>query len=196
MKIIDHFCTITRHRFEVLLGCFQVGLYRQGLVHDLSKYMPDEFCVGVKYYQGNRSPNVAQREDIGYSTAWMHHKGRNKHHYEYWSDFDRATLKMRPAPMPIRYVVEMLMDRIAACKVYEKENYTPASPLGYYTRSLDKSLMHERTKRQLEYMMYMLSQKGEKETFAYIRKHILHNDNKLNQCIANLMDSLIRLSRR
>lgn len=77
-----HFKTITFHKYLVAKGCFRVGLYRQGLLHDLSKYSPTEFKVGVKYYQGTRSPNNAEREDIGFSTAWLHHKGRNRHHYE------------------------------------------------------------------------------------------------------------------
>ena len=103
-------------------GCFAVGLYKQGLMHDLSKYSWVEFRVGAKYYQGTRSPNNAEREEHGYSLAWLHHKGRNKHHYEYWLDYgfppDRSITGMN---MPKKYVVEMFMDRIAACKVYMKK---------------------------------------------------------------------------
>lgn len=84
MKALQHFKTITYHKYLVMKGCFAVGLYRQGICHDLSKYSWTEFRVGAKYYQGNRSPNNAEREDIGYSSAWLHHKGRNRHHYEYW----------------------------------------------------------------------------------------------------------------
>ena len=86
-KAWSHFKTITHHKILVAKGCFRIGLYRQGLLHDLSKYSPTEFRVGAKYYQGTRSPNNAEREEIGYSTAWMHHKGRHKHHYEYWKDY-------------------------------------------------------------------------------------------------------------
>lgn len=82
-----HFRTITYHKYLVMKGCFAVGLYRQGLTHDLSKYSPAEFLVGAKYFQGNRSPNNAEREEKGYSSAWLHHKGRNRHHYEYWIDY-------------------------------------------------------------------------------------------------------------
>ena len=85
-NIWNHFSTITRHRNLVRKHCFQIGLYWQGLTHDLSKYSPEEFWTGVRYYQGNRSPNAAERETVGYSRAWLHHKGRNKHHYEYWID--------------------------------------------------------------------------------------------------------------
>ena len=81
-----HFKTITKHKLMVMHYCFRIGLYKQGLLHDLSKYTPSEFLVGCKYYQGNRSPNNAEREDTGLSTAWLHHKVRNKHHYEHWVD--------------------------------------------------------------------------------------------------------------
>lgn len=113
-KIWKHFKTITYHKYLVMQGCFKVGLYKQGLLHDLSKYSPDEFIVGAKYFQGDRSPNNAEREAIGYSSAWLHHKGRNKHHYEYWIDYSTKAIAggMAPAPMPVKYVVEMLMDRM------------------------------------------------------------------------------------
>ena len=88
MKAWEHFKTITRHKIYVMKGCFRVGLYRQGLLHDLSKYSPTEFLVGCKYYQGgSRSPNNGEREATGVSLAWLHHKGRNKHHFEYWIDY-------------------------------------------------------------------------------------------------------------
>ena len=86
MKLIKHVLLVTRHRFLVTVGFFRMGLYRQGLIHDLSKFSFDEFWSSVKYYQGSRSPLNAQREDVGYSEAWLHHKGRNKHHCEYWFD--------------------------------------------------------------------------------------------------------------
>ena len=87
MKAFAHFCTITKHKKLVLKECFRVGLYKQGLLHDMSKYSWTEFRVGCRYYQGTRSPNNAEREEKGYSSAWLHHKGRNKHHYEYWIDY-------------------------------------------------------------------------------------------------------------
>ena len=87
MHPIKHFKTITHHKILVAKYCFRIGLYRQGLTHDLSKYSPTEFWAGAKYYQGDRSPNEAERMDKGYSAAWLHHKGRNRHHLEYWVDY-------------------------------------------------------------------------------------------------------------
>ena len=117
MKPWQHFKTITRHKFLVMGGCFRVGLIRQGLAHDLSKYSPAEFWTGARYYQGNRSPNSAERAEKGYSEAWMHHKGRNRHHYEYWTDMSRETGRYESVPVPRKYLVEMVMDRRAACLV-------------------------------------------------------------------------------
>ena len=176
MKAWKHFCTITYHKYLVAKGCFAVGLYRQGLLHDMSKYSPTEFRVGAKYYQGTRSPNNAEREDIGYSSAWLHHKGRNKHHFEYWIDY---TVQGGEGPlsgmkMPDKYIVEMVMDRIAASKVYMKEKYTDRSPLEYYNKSKSKVILHPHTRKMLEHLLTMLAVKGEAETFAYIKKKILH----------------------
>lgn len=181
MKIWQHFKTITYHKYLVAKGCFQVGLYKQGILHDMSKYSPSEFWVGVKYYQGNRSPNNAEREEKGYSSAWLHHKGRNKHHYEYWIDYSLRDIKgggMAPAPMPVRYVVEMFMDRIAASKVYQRENYTDASPLQYYLPGKDFAPIHEQTKQLLEKLLTKLAEEGEKETFRYIRNEVLSQKEK------------------
>ena len=87
MRAWEHFKTITHHRHLVRQYCFRLGLYYQGLTHDLSKYSPSEFWRGVKYYQGYRSPNDAERRENGVSLAWLHHKGRNRHHFEYWIDY-------------------------------------------------------------------------------------------------------------
>ena len=176
MKAWKHFCTITYHKYLVAKGCFAVGLYKQGLLHDMSKYSPTEFRVGAKYYQGTRSPNNAEREDIGYSSAWLHHKGRNKHHFEYWIDYTAQGGEgpLSGMKMPDNYIVEMVMDRIAASKVYMKEKYTDRSPLEYYERSKSKVILHPHTRKMLEHLLTMLAVKGEEKTFVYIRKEILH----------------------
>ena len=173
MKIWQHFKTITRHRWIVMCGCFRVGLYYQGLTHDLSKYSPVEFWNGARYYQGNRSPNAAEREDKGFSEAWMHHKGRNRHHWEYWNDMDPVSHRYESVEMPRRYLAEMVMDRRAACKVYQGKAYTDASPLAYFNRGHERDLMHPNTRRQLQYLLTMLSEQGEPETFRYIREELL-----------------------
>ena len=171
-----HFKTITYHKWLVAKGCFRVGLYRQGILHDLSKYSPTEFRIGAKYYQGTRSPNNAEREDTGCSTAWLHHKGRNKHHYEYWMDYSNDPEKrgcVVPVPMPDKYIAEMIMDRIAASKVYKGKDYTDAAPLEYYGQGNKHELIHPETAAVLEKMLIMLSEEGEEKTFACIRRELV-----------------------
>ena len=173
MKAWQHFKTITKHKFLVMGGCFRVGLIWQGITHDLSKYSPTEFRAGAKYYQGDRSPNAAEREDKGYSEAWMHHKGRNRHHYEYWTDLNRQSRTYEAIPMPRKYFVEMIMDRRAACMTYQGKNYKDDSALIYFERSLEKNLMHPQTNQELRYVLTMLAEKGEKETFRYLKESVL-----------------------
>ncbi len=173
MKAWQHFKTITHHRWLVRQGCFRVGLYWQGLTHDLSKYCPTEFRAGARFFQGNRSPNAAEREEKGYSEAWMHHKGRNRHHYEYWTDMSPVTRRYEPVQMPGKYLAEMVMDRIAACKTYQGRNYTDASAYLYFANSRERVLMHPETQRQLEYLLTMLRDRGEMETFDYIKHSLL-----------------------
>ena len=170
-NIWNHFSTITRHRNLVRKHCFQIGLYWQGLTHDLSKYSLEEFWTGVRYYQGNRSPNAAERETVGYSRAWLHHKGRNKHHYEYWIDISSHKEEgLVGNKMPLRYVAEMVCDRIAACEVYKGKAYTSAAPLEYYEYTKNYITIHPRTRALLEKLLHMLKDQGEETAFAYLRK--------------------------
>ena len=174
-----HFKTITRHRLLVRRACFSVGLYWQGLVHDLSKYSWTEFSAGVRFYQGNRSPNNAEREQTGMTKAWLHHKGRNKHHYEYWIDYDidrRHDPPLCGMKMPKKYVVEMTMDRISACKVYQGADYHDGAPLEYFKKGVSFHLMAPETSELLEKLLTMLAEKGEAETFRYIRGTVLSDD--------------------
>ena len=172
MHPIKHFFTITRHRHCVIRHCFMAGIGFQGLFHDLSKYTPTEFFAGAKYYLGTRSPNEGEREKNGYSLAWMHHKGRNRHHFEYWEDIDPVTKKYTPVKMPVRFVVEMFCDRVAASKIYQKDAYRDTHPLAYFMRGKDRRRIHPETSDLLESFLRMLSEKGEKETFRYIKAYV------------------------
>lgn len=173
MKAWQHFKTINRHKMLVMKGCFRVGLYKQGLLHDLSKYSPTEFLVGCRYFQGNLSPNNIERLEKGYSQAWLHHKGRNKHHLEYWLDYGVGEKKgISGMKMPLKYVVEMFIDRVSASKNYQKEKYTDRSALEYYEHGKDYHILHEDSRALLEKLLHMLADRGEDEVFYYI-KHVL-----------------------
>ena len=170
-----HFKTITKHRHMVIAHCAKAGILWQGLAHDLSKYSPTEFMQGARFYLGTRSPNEAEREECGYSLAWMHHKGRNRHHFEYWTDYDPVERVMKPVKMPLRYVVEKFCDRVAASKIYQGENYRDDSPLKYFIRGKTHRRIHPETSALLEKLLKMLAKYGEEKTFSYIRWLIRRN---------------------
>lgn len=164
-----HLKTITKHRHKVIAHCAKAGILWQGLCHDLSKYSPTEFLPGAKYCTGTRSPNEGEREAYGHSLAWMHHKGRNRHHFEYWTDYNPKTKQIEPIKMPLRYVIEMFCDRVAASKIYQGENYKPDSALQYFLKGKAHRKIHPETSRLLERLLRILAVKGEDEAFGYIR---------------------------
>lgn len=171
MKAVKHFLVITRHRHEVIKNCFKAGIPFQGIFHDLSKYSPTEFLAGARFYEGSRSPNEKERETVGYSAAWMHHKGRNRHHIEYWTDYDPVTKQIHPVKMPVKYVKEMFCDRVAASKIYQGKNYTDKSGYDYFMRGKPRRQIHTETSDLIEAWLKMLAEKGEKETFRYIKNY-------------------------
>lgn len=167
----EHLKTINTHKYHVTKLCFRCGLYKQGILHDLSKYSFIELKTGARYYNGKRSPNSIERETIGYSRAWLHHKGRNKHHWEYWVDF--GPQGTNASKMPIRYVIEMFCDRVAATKTYLKEEYTDVAPLAYYERTKYYYVMEESTDLSIHDMLKYLSIHGLDKTILYIKKTYL-----------------------
>lgn len=195
-KYYQHFKTITKHKWEVTKMCFKVGLYRQGLLHDLSKYSPAEFLSSAKYYQGNRSPIDAEKEDKGYSYAWLHHRGRNPHHWEYWVDNfgprqTKQTVQYVPAvgnniqtfqtdvyvskpdalKIPYRYVIEMICDWIGAGKIYLKDKWTEKSPLEFYENNKSKMLLHPDTKKLIEKLLKDIADFGIRSFVIRVKNH-------------------------
>ena len=166
---IKHYKTIHHHKMLVMKNCCRCGLYWQGLTHDLSKLAPVEFWAGAKYGQGTCSPNNAQRQAEGYSAAWLHHKGRNKHHLEYWIDYSTRKVGLAGMKMPLRYVCEMVCDRVAASRIYMGDQYTDTSPWEYYERSRNHYLMHPETRALLEKLLKMVRDLGQDRTFAYMK---------------------------
>lgn len=169
-RLINHTKTITRHKLIVASLCFKMGLIKQGLLHDLSKYSWIEFSSGVKYFQGDRSPIDAEKEDIGYSQGWLHHKGRNKHHWEYWTDKNRDGFY--PIHIPYNYVAEMICDRVAATMIYQGKNYTDAAAYNYFIKGVDRIYMHPTTSKQIEELLCILKDKGLDQCIREVKKNL------------------------
>ena len=170
-KFFGHLRTITRHRHAVIAHCIRAGIPRRGFLHDLSKYSPTEFWAGVRFYTGDRSPNEGERAEFGYSAAWLHHKGRNRHHFEYWTDYNPATKKVEPVRMPLVFVKEMFCDRVAASKIYQGKNYTCKHPLEYFLRGKPRRSIHPETSELIESWLRMLAERGEDETFRHVKNY-------------------------
>lgn len=172
MRFWAHLKTVHHHRALVRKYCFRLGLYWQGLIHDLSKYSPTEFLAGVKYFQGDRSPNDAQRKACGYSAAWMHHKGRSRHHFEYWTDYGQGGIV--GIEMPKKYVAEMFCDRLAASRTYRGKDFQNGDPYEFYLRGKGRQLLlHPATAQLLEEILLVLRDEGEDAAFDFVRREVL-----------------------
>ena len=169
---VGHFMTVTRHRHAVIRHARKAGILWQGITHDLSKYSLEEFIPGVKYYMGDRSPNEMERETFGYSSAWLHHKGRNKHHFEHWTDYNPKERRVMPVKMPVRYVAEMFCDRVAASKIYQGDKYADSHPYEYFDKGRDRRFIDTETSKLLESWLIILRDKGEKEAFSCIKEAV------------------------
>ena len=170
IKLFRHLHVINKHRRLVRKICFKIGIPLQGCLHDLSKYSFKEFFPSVKNFtNGKSSPTALDRKRNGYSKIWLHHKGLNKHHFEYWIDINPNTKDYAPIKMPLKYLKEMFADRIAAYKVYKGESFKNEDPLIYLESHCDRKWMHEETYDELKRWLNMYIEKGEKETFKIIK---------------------------
>lgn len=162
-KTVSHFKTITKHKFYVMKFCFKCHLFKRGLLHDLSKYSPIEFCTSVKYYTGNRSPIDNEKDVKGYSLAWQHHKGHNPHHWEYWID-NVGTRENKAGRIPYNYVVEMICDWLAAGIVYSKKNPDYNEPYDvprkYYNAHTHERIFHKDTQKLIEFFLDIIARDG------------------------------------
>ena len=156
-NIVGHFMVITRHKWVVFKLCCKVGQPWRGLVHDLSKYSPTEFWEGVKYFNGKHSPITDAKKDKGYSQAWLHHKGRNKHHTDYWVDLSAPD---KTPIIPYQYVAEMLCDKLAAGMVYKGKDWTKDYELDYWLNERDKTLVNDQVEALITEFLTQVSKDG------------------------------------
>ena len=135
-KYVKYFVTICKHKWYVFIECCKLGIIWQGIIHDMSKFYPSEFIASAKYYYGNRRDNVINvLLTKKYQQAWLHHKGHNKHHWEYWVDWDNQTGEYITTEIPLKYLQEMYADMVGASKAYNKSNFDPKEPYRYFKNS-------------------------------------------------------------
>lgn len=154
---LKHLTLILKHKWLVFKLCCKVGQPWRGLVHDLSKFSPTEFFEGVKYYNGNYSPITDCKKDIGYSKAWLHHKGRNKHHTDYWVDLGAPD---KTPVIPYKYVAEMLCDKLAAGIIYMGKDWTKEYQLQYWKKERNKIFINEKIEKLITEFLEQVSKEG------------------------------------
>lgn len=164
INVIKHFNLITHHKWVVFKLCCKIGEPWRGLVHDISKYSPTEFFESANYYVGDYSPITEAKKDKGYSEAWLHHKGRNKHHVEYWIDHNAPEV----TPMiPYPYAAEMICDKLAAGMIYEGKKWTKEFELSYWEeREKNRVEMNPKMKDFITAVMTEVAIKGVDKTLT------------------------------
>lgn len=159
MKIVKHFLLIMKHKYWVGYYCTKAHITWRGIMHDMSKFSPTEFLESIKYYVGNRSPIDVCKEKNGYSNAWLHHKGRNPHHYEYWQDnFDNGG---KPLQMPFKYALELICDYLGAGRAYMKNDFSYEAEYNWWKQKITKPIaMHPQTKAFVEIMLSTMAKEN------------------------------------
>ncbi len=160
-NLFMHLHTVNKHRWYVFKLSIRAGIPFRGLIHDLSKYSPSEFIESVKYFDGKVSPIKKSKMDNGYSKAWLHHKGRNKHHFEYWYDFNSP---ISVPVIPFKYFCELICDNIAASMTYSGKDYKPENNLRYFNNRKDLKYINEDIKKAIQDVYRQLIDNGLKKT--------------------------------
>ena len=172
-KIIDHIKLVMTHKKYVFHAMDDCGFGFEGIFHDMSKFSPSEFFESVKYFQGDSSPINAAKRDKGYSDAFFHHMGRNKHHSLYWVDASFGEIK--PVKMPFRYFIEYICDTIGAGKAYMKDSWTASAPLDYWDKVDNKSIIHQDTRLMIEYSYALIRAVGWDVFASMVRQGIIED---------------------
>lgn len=170
---VKHFILITKHRHKVFKLCLKAGIPLRGIVHDLSKYSPTEFLESIKYYNGDHSPIANCKKENGYSKAWLHHKGRNKHHHDYWYDY--RAVDCTPI-IPYKYTVEMICDNLAAGMTYQGKKWTKDYQLKYWEKEKQKNKINNKIVKVLDEVFSEISVKGIDQVIT--KKHLKEIYNK------------------
>lgn len=151
-KYLKYFNTICIHKWYVFIECVKLGITWQGIVHDMSKFSLSEFIPSAKYYNGNGN-------DVEYQNAWLHHKGHNKHHWEYWVDWNSSTGEYLLSDIPIKYLKEIYADMIGASKAYNKWNFDNKEPLKYFIDKCKGWKIKDEDRYWLEFKLNELAKK-------------------------------------
>ena len=156
-NIVKHTILVLKHKWLVFIFCTKIGMPLRGLKHDMSKFSPIEFWESIKYYNGEKSPILFCKKENGYSKAWLHHKGRNKHHSEYWYDMNAP---IQNPIIPYKYVAEMVCDKLSASITYNGKNWTNSSEIEYWEKERERVMINKNVSDMLTEVFEQVAEKG------------------------------------
>lgn len=152
MKYFRYLRYILKHKWFVMVECFKHRLYWQGITHDLSKFLLDEFIPYANYFWGDKLNDREKAKYIKPTTtsdktfdfAWLLHLKRNKHHWQWWIlPEDSGGIKI--LPMPNKYLEEMLCDWTGAGRV-QGRNF---SDIEWYQRNKNQMQLNPKTQKEV-----------------------------------------------
>lgn len=144
---LRNFLYILEHKLNVLIECWKMGLYIQGMTHDLSKLTPKEFFPYTKKFFLNEK--LSPEAELQWKYAWLNHQHKNKHHWEYWMVDPKKQLAL---PMPRKYLIEMVCDWRSFSRKWGRK--VKASTLDL----TDKIILHPESRRELEIILQRIKE--------------------------------------
>ena len=156
-KYFKYLNYLIKHKWFVFLECCKEGIFWQGVIHDLSKFKPDEFFPYANHFYGEKKyQDVKDRNETGYykpidtgddafDFAWLLHQKRNRHHWQWWIlPYDNGTFKI--LEMPLKYKKEMFCDWKGAAKAQGYKDNT----IVWYEKHKDKMQLGPETRAWIE----------------------------------------------
>lgn len=139
-KYIQHLYTIGIHKWYVFKVCKDLNILWRGITHDMSKFSYQEFIPSARYFHKGVSPLKVMKIKDGYCLAWNHHKGVNRHHWEWWLDCTEGNLYSICPEW--KDILEMFADWVGAGIAYNSGKFYQEEPLNYLLLRKDLNFMH------------------------------------------------------
>jgi hypothetical protein len=155
--MIKYLINVIRHKWFVFLEACKLGVPFLGIIHDISKFLPDEFFPYARYDFANFGNNKPETQ-LAFDKAWLKHQKRNKHHWQYWLlmndsggaiKFPEKSFKqVEPLPMPEKYIKELVADWKGAGRAYGNPDTK-----GWYKHNKPKIILHQETEKCVEELL-------------------------------------------
>ena len=140
-----------------------------------------DFHKGTNVLYGDNAQGKTNILEAVYvcSTTKSHRGSKDKEIIRFGADESHIKMMVRRDGIPYRIDMHLKKNKakgVAASKIYQGKNYTDAAPYTYFSRNKEYIVMHPETKACLDKILLMLKEKGERKTFAYIRKLLKDGD--------------------